>query len=81
MKAIHVECIFAKGPLGTAKSLAPRIERARPDTFTFVEAKREMFDIGVFAVALARWLTSRKISIVDPVTSNFFSQEHEQAGV
>ena len=81
LKAIHVECIFAIGPPGTAKSLAPRIERARPDRFTFVDAKREMFDIGVYAVALVRWLTGRKISTVDAVTSNFFFQEHEQAGV
>ena len=81
LKAIHVECIFAKGPPGTAKSLASRIERARPDRFTFVEAKREMSDIGVYAVALVRWLTGRKISTVDALTSNFFFQEHEQAGV
>ena len=63
------------------KSLAPRIERARPDRFTFVEAKREMFDIGVYTVALVRWLTGREISTVDAVTSKFFFQEHDQAGV
>ena len=46
-----------------------------------MEAKREMFDIGVYTVALVRWLTSRKISTVDAVTSKFFFQEHDQAGV
>ena len=81
VKAIHVECIFAKGVPGALESSRPRVENPQLDRFTFVEAKREMFDIGVYAVGLVRWLTGKKVMIVEAVTSNFFFSEHEKVGV
>jgi predicted dehydrogenase len=81
LKAVHIECVFAKGAPGTATSTGPRAEKSPPDQFTFVEAKREMFDLGVYAVALVRWLSGKTVSTVEAVTSNYFFAEHEQVGV
>ena len=76
LKAIHVENMFAKGKAGTVPDGTVRREKEGVERYTFVEAKREMFDAGVYAVALVHWLTGRKAESVFGLTGNYFFAEH-----
>ena len=81
LKAVHAEVLFAKGRAGTVPSGSARRDKERAERFTFVEAKREMFDIGVYAVGLVHWLTGRKAESVYGLTGNYIFAEHARLDV
>ena len=81
LKTVHAEVVFAKGTAGSVPEGTVRIEKESVERFTFVEAKREMFDIGVYTVGLVHWLTGRKTESVLGITGNYFFKEHADAGV
>jgi myo-inositol 2-dehydrogenase/D-chiro-inositol 1-dehydrogenase len=78
IKAIHCDLHFAKGPAGTAALGEPRKETAVPTRFFYPDAKRELFNIGVYPLALIRWLTRREVLSVSAVTANYFFEEHQR---
>jgi predicted dehydrogenase len=72
VRAIHADLLFAKGH-ATARPIAPRKENPNPELFLVPDAKREMFNIAVYSLALIRWLTGRKaFRAVRAVTGNYF---------
>ncbi len=78
VRAIHCDLLFAKG---YAKNLplARRKENPRPTMFLVPDAKREMFNIGVYSLALARWITGRRaFQSVMSVTGNYFFEENQR---
>src|SRR5262249_3366490 len=79
--AIHADTFFAKGKTGTAKLGAPRKEEFPPRRHQLVEAKRELDNVGVYPISLARWLTGKKFKSVYAVTANYFFQEHQKHNV
>ena len=81
LRAVHAEVLFAKGRAGTLPEGTVRREKERAERFTFVEAKREMFDIGVYAVGLAHWLTGRRAESVLGLTGNYVFAEHARLDV
>jgi predicted dehydrogenase len=73
----HADMLMAKGRPGTApQRKKPRAEQPRPRKFTFVEAKREMLDMGVYSVSMVLWLSGRRASTVYATTGNYFFSEH-----
>ncbi|MBI2964787.1 MAG: Gfo/Idh/MocA family oxidoreductase [Chloroflexi bacterium] len=73
----HADMLMAKGRPGTAPQRnKPRAEQPRPERFTFVEAKREMLDMGVYSVSMVLWLSGRRASAVYATTGNYFFSEH-----
>ena len=79
LKSVHVENLFAKGRAGTVPRGTVRREKEHIERFTFVEAKREMFDIGVYCIGIVHWLTGRNVESVFAITGNYIYTEH--AGV
>ncbi len=76
--ALHCDAFFAKGPGGTAQLGAPRRETARPTQFEQIEAKRELHNVGVYALVLIRWLLGREMRRIVAHTGNFFFAEHQR---
>ena len=81
LKAIHCDVMFAKGhpgsaPIGRKRKQNPTLER-----YSYVEAKPEMFDIGVYAVSMVNWLTGRRVQSVFGGTANYFFKEHHSCDV
>jgi predicted dehydrogenase len=76
--AVHADILFAKGPGGTASANATRIESAEPEKFTYVESKREFFDLGVYPIGLCLWLVDSLPVEVSGITGNYFFEQHEQ---
>ncbi len=76
LRAIHCDVLFAKGPAGTAPIGQKRVEKPEVGRYTFVEAKREMFDIAVYAVTLVNWLSRKSVKTVFGTTGNYFFKEH-----
>ncbi len=74
LRAIHHDLLFAKAhPADLA--LEPRKESAAPapDRFLVPDAKREMFNIAVYSLALFRWISGRKpFRSVFAHTANYF---------
>jgi myo-inositol 2-dehydrogenase / D-chiro-inositol 1-dehydrogenase len=79
--AIHADSFFAKGYAGTATLGTPRKEEFPPERHQLVEAKRELDNIGVYPVTLARWLTGKKFRSVYGVTANYFFKESQKNNV
>ncbi|MBI2191898.1 MAG: Gfo/Idh/MocA family oxidoreductase [Planctomycetes bacterium] len=79
--AVHADCLFAKGPSGTASLGRTRFQPYPPKGFTFVDSKPELYDIGVYAIGLALWLTGKTVKNVYGRTANYFFQEHQRNGV
>jgi len=79
--AVHCDVLFAKGRAGTAPVGTKRKEKPTVERFTFHDAKRELFDIGVYAVGLVRWLTGREVRTVFGSTANYFFREHIERDV
>jgi predicted dehydrogenase len=74
LRAIHCDLFFAKGYAGEGP-LARRKETAQPapDSFLVPEAKREMFNIAVYALALIRAAAGRRaFESVHAATGNYF---------
>ena len=81
LKAIHGEELFSKGRAGSVPHGTVRREHERPERFTYVESKREMFDVSVYVISMIRWLTGLKTESVYCLTGNYFFAEHERNDV
>lgn len=79
--ALHCDMLMAKGHLSELAGDQPRTERGSDGKFTFVEAKRELFDMGVYPVSLATWLSGQRVREVEAITTNYFFSEHEQLDI
>ena len=75
VQALHCDMLMAKGKPGTAPP-GVRRERRGDGRFTFVTAKRELFDMGVYPIALVQWLSGSRVAEVYAVTGNYFFAEH-----
>ncbi len=76
LRAIHCDVLFAKGHPGTAPVGKKRRQKPKLERYSFVEAKPEMFDIGVYAVSMVNWLTQKRVQHVFGGTANYFFKEH-----
>ncbi len=81
LRAIHCDVLFAKGHPGSAPVGKKRVEKPTVERYSFVEAKREMFDIGVYAVSMINWLVPRPVQTVFGATANYFFKEHHGCDV
>ena len=81
IQAVHADMLMAKGRPGTVPAGTVRREHGSDGTFTHVAAKRELFDMGVYPVALIPWLTGRRVMSVCCVTGNYFFAEHAALGI
>ncbi len=81
LRAIHCDVLFAKGHPGSAPVGKKRIETPTVERYSFVEAKPEMFDVGVYAVAMMNWLTRKPVQTVFGLTANYFFQEHRDCDI
>ena len=79
--AIHADMLMAKGHLGNVPPDYARKERGSDGRFTFVKAKREMFDMGVYPVAMITWLSGRRAVEVTAITANYFFDEHLELNI
>ncbi len=76
LRAVHTDVLFAKGRAGTAPAGIVRREKSPPERFTFIDAKREFFDLGVYSVGLCLWLAGRRATEVTAITGNHFFAPH-----
>ncbi|MDE0086075.1 MAG: Gfo/Idh/MocA family oxidoreductase [Candidatus Poribacteria bacterium] len=76
LQAIHCDVMFAKGHPGTAPVGKKRMQKPTLERYSFVEAKPEMFDIGVYAVSMVNWLTQKRVKSIFGGTANYFFKEH-----
>ena len=74
--AVHCDMLMAKGKPGTVAPGTVRQERPGDGRFTFVTAKRELFDMGVYPISVVQWLTGSRIATVYAMTGNYFFAEH-----
>jgi predicted dehydrogenase len=81
LKAIHAENVFSKGRAGSVPKGAVRRESEATDRFTHLEAKREMFDVGIYGLGFIHAVTGLEIESVYAHTGNYFFAEHLGAGV
>ena len=81
LKAIHCDVLFSKGHPGSAPVGEKRIEKPARERYSFVEAKPEMFDVGVYAVSMVNWLTQKRVERVFGRTANYFFQEHHNCDI
>ncbi len=79
--AIHCDMLMAKGHLSEVPDGLVRNERGNDGKFTFVEAKRELFDMGVYPVSLVTWLSDQKVREVQAITANYFFAEHAKLDI
>ena len=79
--AIHCDMLMAKGRPGTVADGTVRRERPSDGRFTFVEAKRELFDMGVYPISLITWLSGQRVKTVYGITGNYFFKEHASLGI
>ena len=79
--AIHADCLFAKGPVGTARLGQPRRPHYPPLRFTFVDSKAELYALGVYALGMVYWLARRPVETVYGRTANYFFEAHQQNDV
>jgi len=63
-------------PRGQGSRSSPRRETAAPSRFETVDAKRELFNVGVYPLVLLEWLLGRPVRRVRAVTANYFFAEH-----
>ncbi len=74
--AIHCDMLMAKGKPGSVGPGVVRQEKPSDGRFTHVEAKRELFDMGVYPIALVNWLSGTRVKTVYGITGNYFFKEH-----
>lgn len=79
--AIHADNLFAKGPGGTAILGSPRQAIYPPIIANFVDAKAELYAMGVYALGLVCWLAGRNVQTVYGNTANYFFAAHQQHNV
>ena len=78
--AIHGDCLFAKGPNGTADLARQGIQKYPPRRFTFTDSKAELYAIGVYPLGLVCWLSGSRVEEVYSCTRNYFFSEHQKNG-
>lgn len=79
LKAVHFDLTFAKAKTGLAKLGTPRKENPAPKDFLVEDAKREVFNIAVYCLALIRRLAGRRaFESVYASTANYFLAEHQR---
>lgn len=81
LKAIHAENLFAKGRAGSVDKAVIRQEKETVNRWTFVEAKREMFDVAVYSLAFIQALAGLDVKEVIAHTGNYFFDEHARLDV
>lgn len=81
LKAIHCDVMFAKGHPGSATVGKIRSQNPTLDRYSFMQAKPEMFDVGVYAVSMVNWLTQKRAQQVYCGTGNYFFKEHQNCDV
>ena len=79
--AVHADVIFAKGDPGDVVEVRPRIEAGIPSVWTLPGVKRELFEIGVYAVGLVRYLTGREVESVYGTTGNYVFGRHAEMDI
>ena len=79
--AIHVDNLFCKGPVGTADLGKPRRAVYPPVISNFVDAKAELYAIGVYALGLVCYLSGRDVETVYGSASNYFFAAHQKRNV
>ena len=79
--ALHCDMLMAKGKPGSIDPGVVRRERPSDGRFTHVEAKRELFDMGVYPVALVQWLSGARARTVYGITGNYFFKEHAKLDI
>ena len=77
LTAIHVDNLFSKGPNGTARLGAPRQAIYPPVISNFVDAKAELYAIGVYALGFVCMISGRAAETVFGSTANYFFAEHQ----
>src|SRR5262249_51108474 len=75
LRALHHDLHFSKG-YAKDLPLKPRKETSEPKMFLVPDAKREMFNIAVYSLAMFRWLTRRDFKTVSAVTANYFFESN-----
>ncbi|MYH62084.1 MAG: Gfo/Idh/MocA family oxidoreductase [Caldilineaceae bacterium SB0675_bin_29] len=78
LTAIHVDNLFAKGPNGTAALGAPRQAVYPPVISNFVDAKAELYAIGVYALGFVCLISGRAVETVFGSTANYFFEAHQR---
>lgn len=81
LQAIHADCFFAKGYLGTADLKKRRKEKYPPKNHQVIEAKREFDNVGIYPITLISWLTGKAFQSVYGATENYFFIEHQKHDV
>lgn len=82
LKAIHAENIFSKGRAGSVPKGTSRKENTDFSRYTYLEAKREMFDVGIYSLGFISEVTGGlKFNSVVGHTGNYFFAEHNSVGV
>ena len=81
LTAIHVDNLFSKGPAGTAALGAPRKAVYPPVISNFVDAKAELYAIGVYTLGLICMITGRAVETVFGSTANYFFSAHQRRNV
>ncbi len=76
IKAVHAETLFSKGRAGSVPDATVRREKESVERWTFVEAKREMFDVAVYSLGFIHAVTGLKAESVFAHTGNYFFAEH-----
>ena len=81
LQAIHCDVLFSKGHPGSAPIGQKRAEKPTVERYSFMEAKPEMFDVGVYAVSMVNWLTQKRVQRVFGGTANYFFKEHRDCNI
>ena len=82
LRAIHAENVFSKGRAGSVPKGTVRRESEELDRYTHLEAKREMFDVGIYSLGFIHEVTGGLgFESVLGHTGNYFFAEHMGAGV
>lgn len=79
--AIHVDNLFAKGPGGSATLGAPRRTIYPPVIANFVDAKAELYAMGVYALGLVCLISGAAVETVYGGTGNYFFAAHQRHNV
>ena len=80
--AIHAENIFAKGRAGSVPKGTVRRESGELGRYTYLEAKREIFDVAIYSLGFVHEVTGGLgFESVLGHTGNYFFAEHLGAGV
>ncbi|MEM7032076.1 MAG: Gfo/Idh/MocA family oxidoreductase [Chloroflexota bacterium] len=79
--AVHADCLFAKGPNGTAQLGTIRQSPYPPKISNFVDAKAELYAMGIYSLGVACWLIGHSVQTVYGQTANYFFEAHQHHNV